>query len=348
MELFKARVVPDKKLFRREATAFVHKSKRMKALLIIGLILSFVIGPILTYFAYINHYTDFIVLSTPGLIFLVLYFLAPVYVGRSTHKSRSKNDFVKEIVYSFNENNFSVSTVVSSSVYEYSAIDELYETEEIFYLFINKNAAFIIPKKSIENPLCDVRMFLESKVGKKFIYVKKKSSGKAVAKSIGIVIASIAVAMVAWGIADFQLDEPQTFSYKSYSITADRHLTEWEDNYYSSYSLTSSDVTLTVDNYTQEYIDNELQKGNASLEDFTKYYCEDGQVKSAKKINHYTYNVSYYDSDDGFDYYNAVCIQQIDDEYWITHIYCDKDLEESYSEKFDKWISSITISPQNV
>lgn len=348
MELFKARVVPDKKLCRRAASAFVHKSKTMKAYLIVGLILSFAFGPILTYFAYINHYIDFIVVPTLGIIFLVVYFLAPVFAGKSIYRSQSKKNLTKEAVYSFTEENFRISTVDSSSIYEYSAIEELYETEDLICLFFNKASAFTIPKESIENPLCDVRMFLESKVGKKFIYVKNKSTGKAVGKSIGIVVASIAVAMVAWGIADFQLDEPQTFSYKSYSITADRHLTEWEDNQYNSYSLISSDITLTVDNYTQDDIDYELEKEKASLEDFTKYYCEDGQVKFAKKINHYTYNVSYYDSDDGFDYYNAVCIQQIDGEYWITHIYCDKELEESYSEKFDKWISSITVSPQNV
>ena len=39
MELFKATVVPNKKLFRKAADAFAHKTKSMNALLIVGLII---------------------------------------------------------------------------------------------------------------------------------------------------------------------------------------------------------------------------------------------------------------------------------------------------------------------
>lgn len=40
-------------------------------------------------------------------------------------------------------------------------------------------------------------------------------------------------------------------------------------------------------------------------------------------------------------YYNLVCVQQIDDIYWVTQIYCEKYLEEDNADKFEGWISSI-------
>lgn len=341
MELFKATVMPNKKIFRKAADAFAHKMKSMNTLLIVGLIICFVIGPVLTYLSNIRHINDFILVPTLGIILVAYYFLAPVYIGNSLFKSQSKKNLNKEVTYSFTENELKVSTIDSSAIYNYSAIEELYETDDLICLYLNKSAAFIIPKSTIENPCCDVRMFLESKVGKKFVYVKNKSTGKAVAKIFAVFVASLVASILSMTLADIKLDEPQTFSYEDYSITADKHLYEWEEKTNSSYSLTSSDVTLTVDEYTQENLDYAIEKENASLEELAKSYCEGNQVKNVNKSNPYTYNIAFYDSYEGTDYYNLVCVQQIDDIYWVTQIYCEKYLEEDYADKFEGWISSI-------
>ena len=137
------------------------------------------------------------------------------------------------------------------------------------------------------------------------------------------------------------MDKPQTFSYGEYSITLDKHFYESDEIEGVDYSLISSDATMTVNCYTQEEVNDSLGKENATLEDATKNYCEDSIIKNAKKVNHYTYNVEFYDTYDDVDYYNLVNVQQIDSEYWITHIYCEKYMEEEYAEKFEKWISSI-------
>lgn len=343
MELFRATVMPDKKLYRKAGDALFHKTKSVRAFLISGLIICLVVGPLLTYISYINHFEDVFIVPTLGIIFIIYYFFAPSYMGKALFKSQSKKNLAKETTYSFTENEIRVSTVDSSSVYNYSAIEELYETDELICLYFNKQSAFIIPKDRIENPLCDVRMFLESRVGKKVNYVKKVSTGKSIAKTFAVLAASIVLTILSAGVADLVLEEPQTFSYKNYSITLDNHFYEDGDFANHSYTLFASDATMTVDDYSQKDIDYALDKENSSLEELAKSYCEGNRVKNVKKINHYTYDITFYDNVDGIDYYNIVSVQQIEDIYWVTQIYCEKILENDYKDKFEDWISSINF-----
>lgn len=345
MELFKATVMPNKKLFRKAGDALFHKTKSIRTFLILGLIICLVLGPLLTYFLYINHFEDVIITPTLGIIFIVYYFFAPSYMGQSLFKSQSKKNLAKETVYSFTEDNIKAATIDSSSVYNYSAIEELYETDELICLYINKASALIIPKDKIENPLCDVRMFLESKVGKKFVYVKRHSTGKSIAKTFAVLAATIVLTVVSAAVADIALDKPQTFSYKNYSITLDKHFYEDQSANFGghNYVLYASDITMYVDNYDQEDLDYVLDTEGAKLEDLAKSYCEESNVQDVKKVNHYTYDITFYDNYENVDYYNIVSVQQIEDSYWVTQIYCEKFSEEDYKDKFEDWISSITF-----
>lgn len=340
MEFFRATVMPSKKLFRQAGDAFVHKNKSLKVLFIIGMVMCLVLAPVLTYISYTTHINK-LYISPVGIIFIAYYFFGPSYLGNALFKSQSKKNLNKETLYTFHENEFRLSTVDSNIVHNYSVIEELYETNDLICLYVNKSAAYIIPKDSITNPLCDVRAFLEAKVGKKFVFVKKKSTGAAIAKFIAVIIVSVVLSLFASGVSNVMMDKPQTFSYGEYSITLDKHFYESDEIEGVDYSLISSDATMTVNCYTQEEVDDSLGKENATLEDATKNYCEDSIIKNAKKVNHYTYNVEFYDTYDDVDYYNLVSVQQIDSEYWITHIYCEKYMEEEYAEKFEKWISSI-------
>lgn len=341
MELFRATVMPDKKLYRQAGDAFAHKMKMWKVFFIIGMIMCFGLAPVLTYFSIINHSNDFIIIPTLGYLSIIYYYYAPAYMGRALYKSQSKKNLTKEETYSFNENNFIITTIESSSTYNYSTIEELYETDDLICLYFNKASAFIIPKKDIVNPRCDVRMFLESKSGKKFTFIKKKSTGKAVAKTIAIILSSALLSLLALGTAESNLDKPKEFTFGDYSITADGHFYEDKSSTNNDYVLMSTYVSLSVDKYSQEDINYALGKDNPSLEEIAKSICEDGIIKSAKQNNHYTYTVTFYDNVDGFDYYNLIYVQQIDDIYWVTQLNCDKTLESDYSEKFEKWISSI-------
>lgn len=341
MELFRATVMPDKKLYRQAGDAFAHKMKMWKVFFIIGIIMCFVLAPVLTYFSIVNHSNDFIIMPTLGYLSIFYYYYAPAYMGRSLYKSQSKKNLTKEVNYSFNENNFLITTIESSSTYNYSAIEELYETDDLICLYFNKASAFIIPKKDIVNPRCDVRMFLESKSGKKFTSIKKQSTGKAVAKTIVIILSSALLSFLALGLAESNLDEPKEFTFGDYSITADGHFYEDESSTNNDYVLTSDYVSLSVDKYSQADINSALEKANPSLEEIAKSICDGDIIKSAKQNNHYTYTVTFYDNVDGFDYYNLIYVQQIDDTYWITQLNCEKSLENDYAEKFEKWVSSI-------
>ena len=341
MEFFRATVIPDKKLFRQAGDVFAHKIKLWKVFFIIGIIMCFVLAPVLTYFSIINHSNDFIIIPTLGYLSIIYYYYAPAYTGRALYKSQSKKNLTKEETYSFNENNFIITTIESSSTYNYSAIEELYETDDLICLYFNKASAFIIPKKNIVNPQCDVRMFLESKSGKKFTFIKKKSTGKAIAKTIAIILSSAFISLFALGTAESNLEKPKEFTFGDYSITADGHFYEDKSSTNNDYVLMSSYVSLSVDKYTQEDINYALGKDNPSLEEIAKSICENDIIKSAKQNNHYTYTVTFYDNADGFDYYNLIYVQQIDDVYWVTQLNCDKSLENDYAEKFEKWVSSI-------
>lgn len=342
MEFFRATVMPSKRLFRQAGDAFVHKNKSLKVLFIIGMVMCLVSAPVLTYLSYITH-IDKLYLSPAGIIFIAYYFFGPSYLGNALFRSQSKKNLNKETLYTFHENEFKLSTVDSNVVHNYSAIEELYETNDLICLYINKSAAYIIPKDSIRNPLCDVRAFLEAKVGKKFVFVKKKSTGAAIAKFIAVIVASIVLSLFASGLSNVMMDKPQTFSYEDYSITLDQHFYEDDTLAGCDYSIFSSDVTVTVCKYTQEDVDYSVGKENATIEEAAKSYCEDSTIKDSKSLNHYTYAVAFYDSYDSYNYYNLIYIQQINDEYWVTQLYCDKSDEDKYAKKFEDWALSIRM-----
>ena len=342
MDFFKATVKLDKKLYRKAGDAFAFKNKTLKILLVLGLIICLVLGPVLTYLCYITHYSDFFIIPTLGIFFVFYYYFAPSILGSALLKSQSKKNLAKETTYYFSDNCFRAETCDSSSVIDYSAVESLLETDELYCLYVNKTSAFIVPKNSIENPLCDVKMFLESRVGQPFTFVKKKSAGKAAAKIIGIFILSIFLTLLALGIADIQLDKPQTFCYENYSITLDRHFTDWEENQNDDYSLASDEVTFILDRYTQRDMNYLYDAENITLQEIIKDFCSDIFVLDRKNDSSDNYIIKYlYDGDDGIKYFNIACFQQIGDDYWVTQICCEEYFKEDYEEKFEKWISTI-------
>ncbi len=277
-----------------------------------------------------------------GIFFLVYYFCAPSTVGRALYKAQSKKNLIQQTYYTFTDDEIRVSTSDSSSVYNYSAIEELYETDEIYCLYFNKTSAFVIPKKCIENPLCDVKMFLQSKVGKDFIFVKRKSDGKTAAKVLGVSAAFVAVTFLAALAGDLSLYKPKTFTYEDYSITLDKHFYEW-DNSDCDYGLTTSDLSFALTKFTQEDVDYFVRKDNTDLEEFTRSYAEDSEVKEFKKLTPSTCYIAFYDEYEGYEYYNTVCIKQVDGEYWVSHFFTDRSMEEDYALDMKNWISSIEI-----
>lgn len=341
MDFFKATVRPDKKLFREAGDAFAQSNKRLKFLLIWGLVICLIVGPVLTYFCRLTHYGGLFVIPTLGIILIFYYYFSPKSLGNQMYKSQSKKNLTKETTYYFSDSDFRAETVDASSVASYSAIEALYETDGLYCLYVNKTSAFLIPKNCIENPLCDPKTFLESKVGQKFIFVKKKSAGKAAAKIIGIFAAGIILTLAAFIVADFQLDEPQTFSYEDYSVTLDKHFVEWEENQIDDYSLTSDDVTFLLDKYTQKDAKYAFDSQDINVEKIVNVFSEEVDMLDKKQTNRYNYIIKYNDEYEGVRYYNAVCIQQVGRDYWITQLYCEGSLREDYEELFDKWISSI-------
>lgn len=343
MDYFKATVKPDKKLFLKAGDAFAHSNKGLKIRLIVGLIICCVIWPVLTYVCYINHYDEFFVMPTLGIILVFNYFFSPKILGNAMYKSQSKKNLARETTYYFSDNNFRAEGVDTNSTANYSAVEALLETDGLYCLYINKASAIIIPKNSIENPLCDPKTFLESKVGQPFTFVKKKTAGKAVAKTLGIFALSIFLTLAAGVIGDFYLSKPQTFSYDNYSVTLDKHFTEWEENREDDYSLTSDEVSFIVDKYTQKDAEYALEDQYVNLEKIVKSFCEDTEIIDTKQVSRNNYLIKYFDESEGIEFYNAACIQQVGDEYWITQLYCEKTHQKDYEEQFDKWISSIKI-----
>ncbi|MCQ2484528.1 MAG: YcxB family protein [Clostridia bacterium] len=341
MDYIKATIKLDKKLFRKAGDALAYKNKKLKIRLIIGLIICFVIAPLLTYFCYLKQYDEIFVMPTLGIILIFSYYFYPKILGDTLYKAQSKEIPKKETTCYFSEDDFRVETVDTNSVIKYSAVVKLLETDDLYLIYITRTSAFIIPKNCIENSICDVKMFLESKVGKQFTFVKNKSTGKAVAKIIGIVILSLLLTFLAYGIADKQLDAPQTFYHENYSVTLDKHFAEWEENQMDDYSLASDEATLIVDKYNQEDAEYVFDDQNVNLEKIIDNFCEDVEMISTKQVNRNHYIIKYFDEYEGIKFYNTVCIQQVGDEYWITQLYCEKSLKEDYEQKFDTWISSI-------
>lgn len=350
MELYRALVKsPDKKYFRKVAEVFGRKNKTLKWFYWIGLIITLIAGPVFAFISYYCHFSEWIIFYPLGIYFLIYYYFAPVSFGNRLYKSQSKKNLNKDTTYCFSDSEIKITTVDMTTSLSYSGIEDFYETDEIYCLFVNKSFAYTIPKNAVEN-LCgyDFKTFIQNKIGKPAVYVKKKSTGKSTAKLFGIMTAGIILICIAFGLAEYILTEnPKTFTFEDYSITLDQSFYDWQENDDTELALTNDLVYFTLEKYSDDDLYRAFFRKDVSIEDFAGDYKKEYKADMLK-INEFTYYLTFSDSYDDYDYYNAMCIQQIDGVFWVSQLFCDKSHEIDYAQSFLKWFSSIKYKAENI
>ena len=132
--------------------------------ILIILLLSFCI---VTNFRCSNYDTGFVLI-----IFLVLFcfnrFFYPIKkVEKELKTEKFKNE--KEFTFIFYDSFFVISDKKNSEKIKYWKLHRIYETKEFFYLYINKDHAFLLDKSSFtKGDTSDFLKFLRKKFGLKY------------------------------------------------------------------------------------------------------------------------------------------------------------------------------------
>lgn len=118
---------------------------------------------IITNFKYSNYITAFLLVITLT-IFCFYRFLSPTKKVQKELKSE-KFEKEKEFTFAFYEKYFTISDKKFLDKIKYWQLHKVFETEDFFYLYINKDHAFLLDKSTFSNgDISEFLRFLKKKI----------------------------------------------------------------------------------------------------------------------------------------------------------------------------------------
>ncbi len=160
--------------FNRVHYRFTMRRKRIWFLLLlvlsIPLIIAYLFEPL---FKNIPFAVLFLLCDTIIVIELFTYLIPDLQVKRTLREDASVLDFENE--YTFLKDALKVKNSNGTQKVEYIALYQAVETEDYFYLYLNKMAAFLINKKELtKKEMEEIRNRLKESLLKKYYYYEKK------------------------------------------------------------------------------------------------------------------------------------------------------------------------------
>ena len=140
---------------------------RFITILIIVLLCFFII----TNFKYANKTTGFILLLAL-LVFCLYRFFQPISLVKKELKTE-KFEKEKEFTFKFYKKYFTISDSNNFEKIKYWKLYKIYETNDFFYLYINKDHAFLLEKNTFtKGDISTFYIFVKRKIWFKMIYKK--------------------------------------------------------------------------------------------------------------------------------------------------------------------------------
>lgn len=118
---------------------------------------------IITNLKYLNYNTSFILFIVLGIFCFYRFFYPVKKVEKELKTDKFENE--KEFTFTFYEKFFVISDKKSSEKIKYWKLHRVYETEEFFYLYIDKDHAFLLDKSSFtKGNILEFFKFLKKKI----------------------------------------------------------------------------------------------------------------------------------------------------------------------------------------
>lgn len=284
-----------------------------------------------------------------GFFIIMSAFFNDIYLN-AMRKNANKTYGNAPVGYAFGEEYFLVmSSVVNSSV-SYAAIDHIIETEDNYFLFLNKTSSYPVPKNAFtKGEAAYFANFIAIKTGK----LIEKSSYKAkndTAKKI-IAIAVVSVYLVLCVVASaFVRGMDNTFTVDNYSIVLTNQFTEINSEcLFEAYSDEVSIYTYAYDyesvkEYYETDTDDILEFIKFEMEDIKKNYENTVIISGPMMLPNDSAAYCYLCDVDGERYGYCDVVSISGDTYYLTSFACDEnDLERLEQQLYD-WAGTINVS----
>ena len=338
---FVAKVVPEKKHYKEFGRIHMKKTKLFIVYLILGIVF-YAADFCFTAFADLD--LDVYLITMSYLLIFYCLFMGD-FLGSSSYKAINKKLQGNTETFYFGETGFSIYSEVQSSNIRYDAIESVYESPEIFALYVNKNVAQIIPKSSfVEGEPEAFRHFMEEKVaGKvKVVSTSNRTALKIVA-AVLIFAAMMGGLVLAGTLQKHRAEAPETYTCQEYTVTLPGNFSEVTAEGFE-YALESRDAVVLVGKETfdevAEYLPEPvtMQSYAANIMEYNEI-TEDMREPSTDG----TARFSYYVEDDDTEYFYYFVISEGDNAFWLTNFCCESSDAEAYYDDFVTWADSITV-----
>ena len=118
---------------------------------------------IITNLKYSNYFTGFLLLIILSIFCFYRFFYPTKKVEKELKTDKFKNE--KEFTFTFYEKFFVISDKKNSEKIKYWKLHRVYETEDFFYLYINKDHAFLLDKTTFtKGNTSEFLKFLKKKI----------------------------------------------------------------------------------------------------------------------------------------------------------------------------------------
>lgn len=118
---------------------------------------------IITNLQYSNYFTTFLLLIILSALFFYRFFYPAKKVEKELKTEKFKKE--KEFIFTFYKKFFVISDKKNSEKIKYWKLHRVYETEDFFYLYINKDHAFLLNKATFtKGNTSEFLKFLKKKI----------------------------------------------------------------------------------------------------------------------------------------------------------------------------------------
>lgn len=340
---FVARLVPEKKNYKEFGRIHMKKSKLFLLYLILGIVL-YAVQFCLVAFAGIEV-GNFVITLAYLLIFYCLFM--GDFIGASSFRAINKKLHGNAETFYFGETGFSIYSEMHTSNNSYDMIEAVYESPEIFALYIGKNTAQIIPKSAfVEGDAEGFHHYIGEKTNKQ---VKVVSTSDRTALKVVAAVLIFAAMMGGILLSDALYNhieataENQIYTYQDYSVTLPDRFSEIDVEDYA-YALESRDAFIAVDNELFSEVAEYLEEA-VTLQSYVAAVMEYNDITAdmREKSTDGSARFSYYVEDDGEEYFYYFVINEGNDEFWLTNFCCESSNADKYFDQFVTWADSIAV-----
>lgn len=320
---------------------YIHvKRQKAWAVMLICVIVLMVLAVVRVVFDGKLHVTTLI----PTVIFYFMWLFSDYYTGAISYSAANKATRGDPVRLVFSENEMTSETRTSSSKIAYPSFIDGFESDNLFALYNSKLTAFIVPKAGFTEGTVDgFRAFISEKIGT----VRRVQRSKR-RRILGIVLGVCFVLAMVGGVFVNRWKNDRLVTYESgaYSIRLPAAFEQFGDEDYTfAANLKKGVYVIAFPEAKQIFIDGGIS-GIDTLEDYAELLKDVNNIRDCgtSTLENGAVCLTYTADYEDVTIYHCNVLQEKDDTFWVTDLYCDASAEEEYAPRFLEWAATIQIA----